>query len=224
MVQKQYLLLRESRSNSEVLLKLQNSQPFLVSAQVEKGRVYQFASPLDEKWTQFPKHMIFVPTLYKIALLSNPSRALYYTTGENEAIEIPADSVSETNIYKIKKLDSGYEIIPEIRKFGTNITLLTHDQIKDAGFYSVSRGNNQVAGLAFNFNRKESDLACFTMSELEEQINRLPAMDIRILKEKKTSLTREIHEIKQGTQLWKLFILMALIFIACEIALIRFFK
>ena len=168
--------------------------------------------------------MIFVPTLYKIALLSNPSHPLCYITGENATIEIPADSISETNIYKLKKLGSGYEVIPEIRKFGTNISLITHDQIKDGGFYSVSRGNKQVAGLAFNFNRKESDLSCFTISELEQQVNRLPVKDIRIIKEKKSSLAREIHQIKQGTPLWKLFIILALLFIACEIALIRLLK
>jgi hypothetical protein len=223
-VQKHYVLRQETRSGEEVLLRLQNNQPFLISAPVDKGKVYLFASPADETWTGFPKHMIFVPTLFKIALLSNPSHPLYYTTGENSTIEIPADSNSETNIYKLKKLDSGYEIIPEIRKFGTNISLITHDQIRDAGFYSVSRGTKPTAGLAFNFDRKESDMSCFTTSELEQQISRLPAKDMRILKEKKSSLTREIHQIKQGTPLWKLFIILAIIFIACEIALIRLMK
>ncbi len=224
MVQKHYILPQGNRSNSEILLKLQNNQPFLLSAPVDKGKVYLFAAPADETWTMFPKHMIFVPSLYKIALLSNPSRPLYYITGENATIEIPADSVSETNLYKLKKLESGYEVIPEIRKFGTNISLITHDQIKDAGFYSVHRGVNPTAGLAFNFNRKESDLSCFSTAELEQQINRLPGKDIRILKGKKSSLAREIHQIKQGTQLWKFFIILALLFIACEIALIRFLK
>jgi len=48
--------------------------------------------------------------------------------------------------------------------------------------------------------------------------------DIRILKEKKTPLTREIRQIRQGTQLWQLFVALALVFIACEIALVRFFR
>jgi hypothetical protein len=224
MVQKHYALLHEIRSGEEALLKLQNNQPFLISAPVDKGKVYLFSAPADEAWTLFPKHMIFVPTLYKIALLSNPLHPLCYITGENSIIEIPADSISETNIYKLKKIGSGYEVIPEIRKLGTNISLITHDQIKDAGFYSVSRGNKTVAGLAFNFNRKESDLSCFSLPELEQQISRLPVKDIRILREKKSSLTRQIHQIKQGAPLWKLFLILALVFIACEIALIRLLK
>ncbi|MFZ4523722.1 MAG: BatA domain-containing protein [Bacteroidales bacterium] len=224
MVQKHYKLRQEIRSGEEVLLKLQNNEPFLISAPVDKGKVYLFASPADESWTQFPKHMIFVPTLFKIALLSNPIHPLYYITGENATIEIPADSISETNIYKLKKLETGFEIIPEIRKFGTSISLLTHDQIREAGFYSVSRGNRAAGGLAFNYNRKESDLACFTTGELEQQISRLAVKDIHILKGKKSSLAHEIQQMKQGTPLWKLFIILALVFIACEIGLIRFLK
>ena len=224
MVQKYYKMGQGTWSGEEALLKLQDNQPFLISAPVDKGKVYLFASPADEGWTLFPKHLIFVPTLYKIAMLSNPSHQLWYIVGENATIEIPADSISETNIYKIKKLVSDYEVIPEIRKFGTNISLITHDQIKDAGFYSVTRGNKPVAGLAFNFNRKESDLSCFSNSDLAQQISRLPVKDIRVLKDKKSSLAREIHQIKQGTPLWKLFIILALIFIACEIALIRMLK
>jgi hypothetical protein len=61
-------------------------------------------------------------------------------------------------------------------------------------------------------------------SALDEQIKRLPVKDIRIIKEKRTSIIREIHQIKQGTPLWKLFIILALLFLASEIALIRLVK
>jgi hypothetical protein len=212
-VSKHYVLEPGARSNSEILLSLQDGHPFLLSIPAGKGQLYLFAAPAEETWTLFPKHMIFVPTLYKIALLSNPSPQLWYGTGENQSIEILADSVPESGIYKLKKLGSGYEIIPEIRKM-----------VRDAGFYSVVNGERSVAGIAFNFNRRESDMACFSLQELEQQASRLPAKDLLVLKEKKSSLTREIHQIRQGTPLWKLFIAFALLFIALEVALIRLMK
>ena len=115
-------------------------------------------------------------------------------------------------------------MIPGIRKSGTNIAIQTHDQIKSAGFYTVTSGNSTISGLAFNYNRTESAMACFTQSELSDQIKRFGKTDIRIISGKKTSLTRQIHQFNQGTPLWKLFIILTLIFIAAEIALIRFFK
>jgi len=211
-------------SDIETLLKLPDNQLFFISVPCEKGKIYLFFAPLDESWTIFPKHMIFVPTLYKIALLSNHPPPLCYTAGKQAKIEIPADSVVETNIFKLKKMDSEFEIIPGIRKFGTNISLLINDQVRDAGFYQVISGKNTIAGIAFNFDRKESDLTFLSPPAIDEQIKRLPHKDIRIIKEKKTSITREIHQIKQGTPLWKLFILLALLFLASEIALIRFVK
>ncbi len=211
-------------SDIETLCKLPDNQPFLISAPCEKGKIYLFFAPLDESWTIFPKHMIFVPTLFKIALLSNHPPPLCYTAGEQATIQIPVDSVIETHIFKLKKTGSEFEIIPGIRKFGTNISLLINDQVRDAGFYHVISGKNTISGIAFNFNRKESDLTCLSPSALDEQIKRLPVKDIRIIKEKRTSIIREIHQIKQGTPLWKLFIILALLFLASEIALIRLVK
>ena len=223
-VYKYYRIPVEVRSGTEILLKLQNNQPFLVSAPVEKGRVYLFSVPLDESWSKFPNHMIFVPTLYKIALLSHPTHPLYYVTGESQSVVIRDDSIGETNLCKINKLNSAFEIIPEAKKSGTNLVLFLHDQVKDAGFYAVTSGKKTLSGLAFNFNRKESDLACFSTSELEDQVKRQSFKDIHVIKAKKSSLVREIRQIKQGTPLWKLFIILSLLFIAMEIALIRFLK
>ncbi len=224
LVYKHYKISMEVLREKETLLKLQNDQPFLITAPVEKGKIYLFCSPLDESWSMFAKHMIFVPTLYKIALLSNPTHPLYYIIGIDQIIGIPNDSVAETNICKLKKLTSAFEIIPETRKSGTTLTLFLHDQINDAGFYAVTSGKNPISGLSFNFNRKESDLSCYSSSELEDQIKRIPCKDIRIIKGKKNSLIKEIHQIKQGTPLWKLFIILSLLFLAIEIALIRILK
>ena len=127
-------------------------------------------------------------------------------------------------MFKLKQLESTNEIIPGVRKSGTSIAIETHDQIKNAGFYSISSGNNLLAGVAFNFNRKESDMSCYTTDELTDQVKRLSNRDIRIINGKKSSLTRQIHQFNQGTPLWKWFIILTLIFIAIEIALIRFFK
>jgi len=223
-VYKHFVNKQQIQSGAEALLKLQDNQPFLISASSEKGKIYLFSSPLDDSWTLFPKHMIFVPTLYNIALLSNLMPPLYYITGENETIEVPSDTLTETNLYKLKKTDNDFEIIPGINQFGATISLLTYDQIREAGFYRITKGEVPLSGVAFNFNRRESDLACYNITELGEQIKRLPVRDIRIIKEKKSSITGEIHQIKQGTPLWKLCIMLVLLFIATEIALIKLLK
>jgi hypothetical protein len=78
--------------------------------------------------------------------------------------------------------------------------------------------------LAFNFNRLESGLDFYTSDDIEKLIidNHLVSYKNLIAGEK--PLTTSIQEIGGNTKLWKLFIILTLIFIALEIALIRFLK
>jgi hypothetical protein len=221
---KHYTLYRTTRSGEEDLLKMQNGQPFLLFSKSGKGKVYLFASPLDDRFSNFPKHPVFVPTLYKIALLSQPFTPLYYTIDADNSITVSGDSLGGKEVYKIRKLDSDYEFIPELRTLGQEVMLYPHNQVKEAGQYYVTADKAMLRGLAFNYNRIESDMACIPPAELERQLKQARVKYFAVFSGKKTPLTKEIHEINQGTPLWKLFILLTLIFIAGEILLIRLLK
>jgi len=85
-VRSHYILRRPSNSMMEPLLEMQNGEIFLGSEPSGRGIMYLFAAPLDNGWTNLPRHAIFVPTLYKIALLSRSLTKLYFTAGENQNI------------------------------------------------------------------------------------------------------------------------------------------
>jgi len=223
-VLKHYTFRKVINSNLEILMKLQNGHAFLVKSTAGKGKIYLFASPLDEKWTNFPRHLLFLPTLYKIALLSLPSPQLYYNLGNELGIELTSDSLNEKKMLSIKKNDGDFEMIPEIRMLASRISLFLHDQIKEPGWYTVFDEKTKMAGLAFNYDRHESDLKCLTVKEIHEQMRRFQAKNVFLLEEKKVSIATQIKEINQGTPIWKYFIILALIFLAVEILLLRLLK
>ncbi len=224
MVFRHYYCKPPADENIEVLMKLQDGQPLLTVSPAKKGKVYLFSVPLTISWSNFPQHLLFVPTFYKISLLSNLMPPLTYTVGREAAIGIPYDSLPENGVYKIQSTDSEFEIIPGSNSTGSGITLYPHDQIREAGFYIVKNGTRAITGLAYNYNRLESDLACYTARELENEIKRLPFASATILKEKSSTLTRQIRQLNQGTPLWKIFIVLALLFLATEILMIRTMK
>jgi hypothetical protein len=211
-------------SSYEALLKLDNGDPFLVRTRPGRGNFYLFAAPADESWTSFPAHMLFVPVLYKIALLSNPWQPLSYYLGDPAPVEVPFDSVPEKNIFRIASLDRSYEMIPEIRTEGSATYLFASGHLRDAGLYNVLAGKSVLRGVGFNFNRKESDLSCLSGKEIENQIIRHGLDHFHIFSESNTPLTRQIELMNQGTPLWKWFILASLLFMAIEILLIRKMK
>lgn len=221
---KHYIIPSGTHSNLETLMRLQNNDPFLVSATLGKGTIYLFTIALLDEWSNFVHHLIFLPTLYNIALLSNRIQPLSFPVGENSMIEIPLDPEGEKNSIKITNIENHFEMVPEVKKLGYRSTLYTHGQIGQDGPYSVKSGKKTITGLAFNYNRKESEMACFSDTELQNQIKKIPAADIRLIQSKKASLSQQIEQIRQGTPLWKLFILLALLFLAAETALLRFLK
>jgi len=221
---KHYVIPSGTKSDLEVLMRLQNNDPFLVAARLEKGNIYFFTVPLSDTWSNFAHHLIFLPTLYNIALLSNRLQPLSFPVGENSVIEIPLDPESEKTRIKITNNETNFEMAPEVKKSGYRTTLYTQGQIGQDGPYSVKNGKKTIAGLAFNYNRKESEMNCFSDNELQNFIKKIAVSEMRILQPKKISVSQQIEQIRQGTPLWKLFVILALLFLAAEIALLRFLK
>jgi len=223
-VLRHYILNHTSRSATEDLMKLQNGQSFLTVTKAGKGQVFLSAVPLDDKASNFPRNSVFVPALYKIAILSVPSVPLFYSLSADNGIGIENDSLKNKEVYRIKKLDSDFETIPETRSNGFLTRLYPHDQIREAGLYMILEGSRVVQGIAFNYDRRESDLHCYTREEVNTMLKRSEVKYYTVLNGRHVSLTKQIHEINQGTPLWKYFILCTLVFLLAEIMLIRFWK
>ncbi|MBE0646247.1 MAG: BatA domain-containing protein [Bacteroidales bacterium] len=210
-------------STIEPLLILQNGDILLSRKSHEKGAIVLLTSPLELTSTSLPGHLLFVPTFYKIALLSQPRSDLYYFTGSNQPIEVPADSLSDEIVFRIVKDNSELEIIPELRFVDGHMLLYPHDQVKEAGLYSIYLGAKQISGIAFNFSRSESNLDYLTPDAIREILEQKEMHSFVLLQANQPSMAKEIREAERGKPLWKLFLLLALLFLASEIALIRFF-
>jgi hypothetical protein len=222
-VNEYYIVSKNTKSNHEYLLKLQNSNLLLSKTDVEKGKLYTCAVGLQNTFSNFPKHALFVPTLYKIGMYSKVSELLFYTIGNNQNIETNT-SITGENVFYIKGLNSEFEIIPEHKNYNSKTDILVHNQITNAGNYSLFLGKTIIKPLAFNFNRKESDLTCFNNEELTLEIEKSNSNTIKVFESTNKQLNDLLIEQEQGKKLWKFCIILALLFLATEIALLRLMK
>ena len=113
-----------------------------------------------------------MPVLYKIAILSVPSVPLFYSLSDDNGIIIENDSLKNKEVYKIRKSGSDFESIPETRSNGSLTRVYPHDQIREAGLYTIMEGSRIVQGIAFNYDRRESDLHCYTGNEVNAGLAR----------------------------------------------------
>ena len=222
-INKHYVISKTTKNNEEYLLKLQNNDVFLSKYAFGKGCLYICAAPLNTDFSSFTKHALFVPTLYKIGMYSQNTHPLFYTIGVDESFEI-TNILTGENIYHIKQKKEAFDLIPEHKIMGAKNIISIHNQIKNAGNYTLYGDNAILSGISFNFNRKESNLSCYNSDELKNQLSISNAFNFKTIETTEKSLTQSLSELTQGKKMWKLCIILTLVCLGFEILLLRFMK
>jgi hypothetical protein len=216
-VKKYYQFSSSSGNRAESLMNMPG-QPFWAGYANGKGKIYLSAVALNEDFGNLPQHALFVPVMFRIALLSGHDQPLFYTLGKTETIETLPIATSEKQLLKLVKGDKS--IIPDAKQQEGSTRLYLADQLTETGLYDLKKGDSTVAVLAFNDNRSESDLSYLNTAQLTSLLPQAKA----VLDGGTGSLKNAVTETNFGTQLWKLCIILALISLAMEILLIRFYK
>lgn len=219
---KYYAISRQVRSTGQHMLQLQNGLPFLASYTAGNGTVYLSAVPLANDFSNFQRHSLFVPVMVNAALHSGSMQALYHVLSNNLSVNISGTASPSNLIYTLKK--DGFEVIPEQRRRGNQVQLLFHDQVKEAANYSLFLGDEQIGGLSFNYDRRESLLEAYDKESLEALLADNQVEGVRVVVPGEKSLEQALHEMGMGQQLWRLFLILALLFLLTEVMILRFWK
>jgi hypothetical protein len=219
-----YPISTQSQSSQIVIMSMLNGKPFLSRESAGSGQVFLLAVPLGESFSNFARHALFVPALFRIALLSAATDPLYYTIGKDNRIELSNSYISGDQVLKITAADEDIEFIPGTQNLNRKMNLFLFNQVRKAGYYELQKNDEVIKGLGFNYNRKESVMKFAGKPELEELVRRFSLPNFVVFADKGKPLSDIIKDINQGTTLWKLFIILALIFLAIEVVLLRFWR
>ena len=224
-VQKYFQLGNNSRIPQISLLKFQNGSTFLGLTESGRGQVFGLSVALQEEFSSFQRHALFVPIMLKAALQGGSRIQPVSIIGKDHEFIVPQDTlISNDQVVHLTNEENKFDIIPESKMIASTWILSVRDDIKQAGNYSLKDGNRLITIHSFNYDRKESNLTCLTNSEIEEQIAKSGNSKISILEADSGQLTHTLTQIEEGTRLWRYFIIAALIFLAIEILLLRFYN
>jgi hypothetical protein len=223
-VSKHFPVLYSSSMLTVPLMGMLNGREFLTLTNSGLGQVLQFACPLDEGFSNFVQQALFVPVLYNIALISNPTHSLYSIIGDNKAIRIGASVPDGDRVFKIKSLPGEFEMIPQVNTIGNMVNVFVGNQIPMAGNFELVNDKKLITALSFNYNRGESDLSCNSIADLDALLSKSHLDSFKVMKTGQQPLNEVIASINSGTQLWRYFIWFALLLLLAEILLIRFIK
>ncbi|MFD2872131.1 BatA domain-containing protein [Mucilaginibacter ximonensis] len=215
---KKYYRLSAASGRNENLMQIQGGTPFWAGYTSGKGKVYVCAAPLNTDFSNLPRHALFVPIMFRIALLSGHDQPLFYSLGHDETLEVPPVQSSDKQLLKLVK--GQQSIIPDVKQQEGSTLLYVSDQLQETGLYDLKRQDSTVSVMAFNDNRTESDLSYYNADEL----NKLLANKGNVFEPNRGPVKDMVSQTDFGMQLWKLCIILALIFLAAEILLTRYFN
>ncbi len=214
-----YPLTKLQGRGEERIISLRNGESFIAKYGIGSGQLYICTAPLDAVQNDLVRNAeIFVPLLYKAAIATNISKPNAYTIGKQALIEIDFPDDDSERIYQFQ---GASEFIPGMIPMGQNLLLDVKDQIQSAGFYNLMLGEQEEGVYAFNYDREESDLSYLSADQLRSRLNGNANIWTQ---QARADFTQLIGEKDRGVVLWKWCIILALLFLACEILLIRIWK
>lgn len=205
--------IRYSRGSN--LLEFNDDAPYLT----QEGRFFGFSSSFDESITDFHRHALFVPVLYKMAFkASKNNEVLYYKLDQEIAFQ-SKEKISGNIMMKgnTNEIDVTYYLSDE-----GEMILDVEKSLLSSGFYSILLGDSIIGELALNLDKKESE----TIFLSEERIqSKLASDNIEVLSlENKESIESEVRGQSEKVPFWKYSLTLALILLFLEIVVIKYWR
>ncbi|MBR6130358.1 MAG: BatA domain-containing protein [Bacteroidales bacterium] len=208
-------------NGGEVIMALENGSPLLVCYSSDKGKVILSSVAMNDSYGNAHRHALFFVPLHNIGIMSDIQGKLYNTIGKDNMQTIALRSDNADEVLTLKGRSHKEEFIPEQRRIGNETALFFHDQVKEGGLYDIVKGNTVMGTIAFNQDRKESDLDCYTEEELTKMA-KSSGQNIEVVAADTKNIAKSITDKLNGKPLWPYFIILALLCLLAEITLLRF--
>ncbi|WP_251047022.1 BatA domain-containing protein [Hymenobacter sp. ISL-91] len=213
-------VLRWARTGTEVL-RMRDGESFLAGFSSGEGMVYVFSSPFSAPYSDFAQHPLFVPVLYKLAMQSyrQQQQPAYRLNQAVVNVQLPAAGAGPETVYRL--VQDSLAFIPGYRRQGNILQLEMPPGLQQPGFYKLEQSGNPIATLAFNVDKRESDLASYSATELRALIgpNR-PNVQVYETSGSQTAAA-QYKATRVGTPLWQYCIWGALVCLLLEALLLR---
>ncbi len=197
--------------SAPVALYNQDQTAFLSSSSNGVADVYLFSAPINTLNSNFQLSPLIVPTFYKMATSNKKSAVNAFTIG-NKNTSLVDVSLTKDAILKVK--NDVEQFIPIQQILNNKVKLIFNDSPEEAGNFKIYHQDKPIENISFNYNRTESNL-----DEIDENVfseyEIIPSI---------ASVFDSLQTNRTNHQIWKWFVIFALLFLITEMAIIRFLK
>lgn len=209
----------------ETVMSLENQAPLLTVNKVGNGRIILSAVAMNDRFGNIHKHALFFIPLHNIGIRTLMQQKLYNIIGIDHSQSVAKLAEGSENVLSLKAQKGGKEVIPEQKNLGSETMLFFNDQLSEAGIYDVMHDGAKQDAVAFNYDRKESQLTYYTDKELRDAVSDQPKEShVQLITGDSQDISGQIVQTIHGRPLWFYFILIALGCLLAEVAILRLWK
>ena len=196
----------------ESIITLLDGSSFLSEYKYEDGRIFLFNVAPVLSWSDFPLKSIFAPIVNRSVhyLASNRSSSKRYLAGDNIEIDI---SRFKLPMVKVIRPDRSEEFINLDTEAKSNFWKYNNSDL--VGIYEFYSEDKLVEAVAVNVNLQESSLNQISSDNFETLLLNNGFIGI-ILNMDNNNYKDEISQARYGSELWQLFLIIALILALIE--------
>lgn len=194
-----------------VVLYYEDGKSFLSSKVNSVTAISIFSAPINTVNSNFQQSPLIVPTFYKMAVQNKNNGINARTIGDANPYLVSV-ALSKDAILEVKNKEE--QFIPVQKSINNKVQLNFNDHPQQAGNFDVYNQKESVDQLSFNYNRTESK----TNHSNENELGDYKTADSII------AVFDQLQTERTDSQIWKWFVIFALLFLLIEMALIKFLK
>jgi len=214
-----YMVKLRGGAQSHTVVSNVGGDGFLVEQHLGSGKALVYAVAPNFKWSDFPVKGIFVPLLNRSVfyLASTENKAGGGTAGESFEIQLPASGAAAAVYDLIAPSGANAKISPRTLASGTWFAV---DQPVETGVYTIGAGGKAAWKFPVNLNPAESATERISNAERTGFFESLGIREHDVL-DRSASIQQAVAQIRYGVELWKYFIMLALLCALAEMLIAR---
>ena len=211
-------------ADASVLIRLDNGEPLMIQRKIGKGYVFDFATTLDAQWSTLADNALVVPLMLKMALVGGGVGEIAYTLGEDKSLLFDDLEGIGAEELTVRSEDGTFEVMPMHEVRNNRLCVFFQDDLPQAGFYELRVADSVRHVMAWNDNRLESEMLFAGKEEIQKAFDGAGLKVMAVMSADEFAGHDLVQAMARRSSQWKWLVLLALLALAGEVAVLRFWK
>ena len=206
-----------SQGRGKSIISLIDGSSFLTEYSLGKGKMFFFNTSPVLNWSDFPLKSIFTPLIYKSVyyLSAKDQNETQYFAGEPLNLNVSQRTLPQVRIVKPDKSED------LINLNGSSSDFISYPNTYEEGNYLVSSGDKLLNTVSVNIDPLESNTNYISDSEFEDYLKKINFGGSYVRISKDEDPVKKILQARFGSELWRYFLLAAILLALLEMTIAR---